>query len=93
VLVRTVKKDDAVEVWVADNGIGISKELQARVFEPFITTKPGGAGIGLALSREIVARRYGGRLSVDSDPGAYTAFKLMLPVHKAQLEETAPAEA
>lgn len=62
-----------VEVW--DNGPGILPEVRERVFVPFFTTKPGGSGIGLSLSRQIM-RLHGGTLSVRSAPGAETVFAL-----------------
>ncbi len=53
---------------VSDNGPGISKDIQERIFIPFFTTKPSGSGIGLALSRQIM-RLHGGSISVQSQPG------------------------
>jgi signal transduction histidine kinase len=65
---------------VADNGVGITPEVQARLFQPFFTTKPAGLGTGLGLSicKHIVdvAR---GRISVQSTPGQGTVFRVELP--------------
>ena len=52
-----------------------------RIFEPFFTTKPAGegTGLGLSLSYEIIVQQHGGRLTVDSEPDAFTEFVVTLP--------------
>jgi two-component system NtrC family sensor kinase len=72
--------DGRVVVEVSDNGPGIPAALQKRLFEPFFTTKPSGQGTGLGLfiSRSIV-EAHGGSLTVSSEPGRGTTFKLELP--------------
>ncbi len=72
---------EAVEIRVRDNGMGISEAVRDRIFEPFFTTKPAGegTGLGLSLSYDIVVQQHGGRLTVDSDPGAFTEFVVTLP--------------
>jgi two-component system NtrC family sensor kinase len=84
---------DAVS-WIAaevrDSGPGLAADEAARVFEPFYTTRPGGGGLGLAVSVGIV-REHGGRLRVDSAPGAGAAFVVELPA--AAPPEAAPPEA
>lgn len=60
---------------VVDNGKGIHEEVAERIFIPFFTTKPKGSGIGLSLSRQIM-RLHKGTISVSSNPGAQTIFKL-----------------
>jgi signal transduction histidine kinase len=77
--VRARLLDDAhVEIAVADRGVGMSDVEVARMFEPFFTTKRRGSGIGLAISRNIVDG-LGGRIDVDSQPGAGTTIRLTLP--------------
>ena len=78
---RTYAEDDHVVVEIADNGPGIPREIQARIYEPFFTTKPPGKGTGLGLhiSHDIVANRHRGLLLVESKPGE-TRFKVILPV-------------
>ncbi len=73
--------DDAVEIEVRDNGKGIDPEMRDRIFTPFFTTKPAGegTGLGLSLSYDIVVKQHGGELSVDSEPGSHTAFRVTLP--------------
>lgn len=70
--------DSAVEVMVADTGPGIPEELADRLFKPFVTTKPGGMGIGLAISRSII-EAHGGRLSMGPNAGGGTVFQFTLP--------------
>ncbi len=68
-----------VSVSVRDSGVGMSAETQARIFEPFFTTRGQGTGLGLAIALG-VARAHGGRISVQSQPGAGSEFILALPV-------------
>jgi signal transduction histidine kinase len=72
-----------VRIYVADNGPGMSEEVRSRIFEPFFTTKqPGqGTGLGLSLSYGIV-RKHGGRIDVESTPGAGSTFTIRLPVQQ-----------
>jgi nitrogen-specific signal transduction histidine kinase len=68
-----------VEVQVADDGEGIPAELLDRVFDPFVTTKPRGLGLGLALAHRIVEEHHGA-LRVSSTPGKGTVFSCYLPI-------------
>jgi signal transduction histidine kinase len=70
--------DDHLEIVIADRGIGMTEAEAARMFEPFFTTKKGGSGIGLAISKNVVDG-LGGRIDVDSRPGAGTTIRLTLP--------------
>jgi signal transduction histidine kinase len=67
-----------IEVRVSDTGAGIPPEVREKLFEPFFTTKPGGTGLGLSLSRQIV-EAHGGRIDVDSAPSRGTTFLLEFP--------------
>jgi CheY-like chemotaxis protein len=67
-----------VRVAVADQGSGIPKEILAKIFNPFFTTKPKGSGMGLATSFSI-ARQHGGHLSVESKAGSGSTFYVYLP--------------
>jgi PAS domain S-box-containing protein len=71
---------EQVELRVRDNGPGIPPQIRDRIFEPFFTTKKnrGGTGLGLSVSREIV-EAHGGELTVESEPGAWTEFRVRLP--------------
>ena len=70
--------DDTVEIAISDTGIGISPEISERLFEPFVTTKKGGMGIGLSISRSII-EAHGGRLSATPNPDKGTTFHITLP--------------
>jgi len=68
-----------VQVRVEDQGSGIAPEHLKTIFEPFFTTKPGGTGLGLYISHDIV-KRHGGALTIASEPGRGTTFTLELPL-------------
>lgn len=67
-----------LEISVRDNGPGVAPHILDRLFDPFTTTKPNGAGLGLAVCSRIVAA-HGGHIDVESKPGA-TAFRVYLPL-------------
>ncbi|QIL77888.1 hypothetical protein G7064_01235 [Hymenobacter sp. HDW8] len=71
-----------VEIWVEDNGSGMPENVQAKIFQPFFTTKPTGegTGLGLSLSYDIIAQGHGGTLSVDSQEGHGTTLIITLPI-------------
>lgn len=69
----------AVEISFADTGKGMDPAVQARIFEPFYTTKDGGTGLGLAIAQKIV-ESHGGTIDVESVPGKGTTFRVRLPV-------------
>ena len=81
VSVRTTYEKHQVQVVVQDNGTGMSAAVQAKVFQPFFTTKsPGeGTGLGLSLSYDIVTQGHGGTLKVASHLGQGSTFTLSLP--------------
>ena len=66
---------------VEDNGPGIRPEVQARLFEPFFSTKKEGTGLGLPISARIIDR-HGGRLDVETHPGHGTTFRIVLPAYE-----------
>ncbi len=73
---------DEVLLEVGDNGRGIAADLQARVFEPFFTTRRGlgGSGLGLHIVNQIVTRQLGGAIGLESAPGAGTRFRIRVPL-------------
>jgi two-component system NtrC family sensor kinase len=72
---------DSVEVRIRDNGTGISPEVKEKMFNPFFTTKPAGegTGLGLSLSHDIIVKQHAGTIDVDTKPGEFTEFKIVLP--------------
>ena len=78
---RTRDKGDRVEVYIRDNGIGMSPEVKAKIFDQFFTTKPTGegTGLGLSLSYGIVVEQHGGTIQVESEESVYTDFIVTLP--------------
>jgi two-component system, NtrC family, sensor kinase len=72
---------DRVEISIRDNGMGISPEVREKMFNPFFTTKPAGegTGLGLSISHDIVVKQHGGSIEVDTQPGAFTEFRIVLP--------------
>jgi signal transduction histidine kinase len=76
------RDEDAVELTIADTGVGISQEEIALLFEPLITSKPLGIGLGLTTARALVANQ-GGTLECEGEPGKGARFKLRLPTASA----------
>jgi len=78
---RRAEAGQTVEIRVRDNGMGIPAEVQAKIFQPFFTTKPEGegTGLGLSLSHDIVTTGHGGTLRVESREGEGTEFVISLP--------------
>lgn len=72
---------DAVEIRIRDNGTGIQPEVKAKMFTPFFTTKPSGegTGLGLSLSHDIIVKQHSGTIDVETVPGAFTEFRIVLP--------------
>jgi PAS domain S-box-containing protein len=79
---RNPSRSDEVVVEIEDNGIGIPRAEQTKIFEPFYTTKPPGRGTGLGLSICYgIVEDHRGRIEVDSQPGRGSIFRVFLPVH------------
>jgi signal transduction histidine kinase len=82
VLSATTKNlGNKVEIRIRDNGTGIPLEVKEKMFNPFFTTKPAGegTGLGLSMSHDIVVKQHGGKIDVDTEPGAFTEFIITLP--------------
>ena len=78
---------DSVEIRIRDNGTGIPPEVKEKMFNPFFTTKPAGegTGLGLSLSHDIVVKQHAGTIEVDTEPGEFTEFRIVLPRGAASL--------
>ena len=72
---------DRVEIRIRDSGTGIPPEVKEKMFNPFFTTKPAGegTGLGLSLSHDIVVKQHAGSIEVDTRPGEFTEFRVILP--------------
>jgi signal transduction histidine kinase len=79
------RDEESVELTIADTGVGISQEEIALLFEPLITSKPLGIGLGLTTARALVANQ-GGTLECEGEPGKGARFKLRLPTASASGE-------
>ncbi len=79
---------DSVEIRIRDSGSGIPPEVKEKMFNPFFTTKPAGegTGLGLSLSYDIVVKQHAGSIDVDTQPGEFTEFRVILP-RKAALSK------
>jgi signal transduction histidine kinase len=81
-LVATTKSlGDRVEIRIRDNGSGIPADVKEKMFDPFFTTKPTGegTGLGLSISHDIVVKQHGGSIEVDTMPGEFAEFRVILP--------------
>jgi len=80
---------DRVEITIRDNGVGIAPDVKAKIFNPFFTTKPAGegTGLGLSISHDIIVKQHGGSIEVDTQPGAFTEIRVILPRVAALLPE------
>jgi len=75
--------EDRVQVTVEDSGIGLDPNTMARIFEPFYTTKSGGMGMGLSISRSIL-QNHGGRLWATANEGTGASFHFTLPKYQGE---------
>jgi len=81
--------DTSVWIRVADSGPGIAEKIRDRLFEPFVSLKSSGLGLGLAISRSIV-EAHGGALT--AEPGAHAVFIMTLPAQPPRAERSDPHE-
>lgn len=80
--IRTELKENCVAIHIADNGSGMTEEVQNKLFNTFFTTKPEGkgTGLGLSISHQIIVERHYGKLLCTSQPGEGTEFTIEIPI-------------
>lgn len=89
----SIQDDDVLELHIVDAGVGMSKDVADRVFEPFFTTRRGrgGTGLGLHIVHRIVHERFGGQIELDTAPGLGTKWTLRLPMNSEAMRLTSAA--
>ena len=82
VSITTKRMGDKIDISVEDNGGGITPAILEKIFEPFFTTKPTGqgTGLGLSLSYDIITKRHGGELKVETKEGEGSVFIIQLSI-------------
>jgi nitrogen fixation/metabolism regulation signal transduction histidine kinase len=80
--VRTELAGDRVRLAVSDNGAGFPEELMARIFEPYVSSKPRGTGLGLAIVKKIVDEHHGS-VAIENRPSCGASVSVLLPLAKA----------
>jgi two-component system, NtrC family, nitrogen regulation sensor histidine kinase NtrY len=90
--VRTAPASGAVRLEISDTGQGLTPEECARLFTPYYTSKRHGTGLGLAIVQSVISD-HGGKIEVESAPGAGATFRIELPLdHQSMVNKTLPAE-
>jgi two-component system, NtrC family, sensor kinase len=81
VTVRTEHRHKQAVIYVRDNGVGISKDVQEKIFKPFFTTKAigKGTGLGLSIAHDVICKKLGGDIKIHSRKGEFTEFIVTLP--------------
>lgn len=88
--IRTEVRQSGVRLEVSDTGTGLTSEECSRLFTPYYTTKQQGTGLGLAIVQSVVSD-HGGTISVSSEPGRGTTFRIDLPLRRSTTATPAPA--
>jgi len=81
----SVKQNEGMlQIYITDNGEGMSETVQQKIYEEFFTTKPEGegTGLGMSLARDIIEKKHQGQLSFNSKEGDGTTFKIEIPIKK-----------
>ncbi len=81
---RAITGENLAEIRIVDSGTGIAPEIADRLFQPFVTTKSAGMGLGLSICREIV-EAHQGTLAALPNPSGGTVFRLTLPMPPGEL--------
>lgn len=81
---------EQLHITIQDNGAGIAPEMQARIFEPFVTSRTQGTGLGLAVAKRVI-NAHGGEISFETAPARGTTFAIALPLDRVGQERSTPA--
>jgi len=79
-ILRATAVEQMVALDVIDNGFGVPTELRERLFEPFVSGRDGGSGLGLTIARDIAERNGGSILLLDEAAGSYGRFRILLKI-------------
>lgn len=88
-MLRTSHKNGIVDLEISDTGTGLTPEESERIFTPYYTTKQHGTGLGLAIVQSVVTD-HNGRLSVESEMGIGTSFRIELPIQPPKRPQVFP---
>jgi signal transduction histidine kinase len=93
ITIRTSERDQHAVIEIVDDGCGIPQTIIDKIFDPFFTTKEigKGTGQGLAIARSVIVDKHHGKLTVDSEPGCGTTFRIWLPIAGEARQELALA--
>ncbi len=91
VATRALSAEGSVEVQVSDTGTGIAPEVAAQLFQPFVTTKANGDGVGLSICRTIV-ESHGGKILAEARPAGGTTFRFTLRNHRPKGARVLPSD-
>ncbi len=84
-IISQVTQTEWFETAISDTGVGIAPDQLRWIFDPFVTTKPAGKGMGLGLSLAArIVQDHGGRIEVESELGRGSAFRVLLPLHAGE---------
>jgi two-component system sensor histidine kinase PhcS len=87
VMVSVTSRDERIQIKVSDNGQGVDPQVLARIFDPFVTTREIGQGMGLGLSIcHTIVRNHGGSIRVHSKPGKGAEFVFDLPAAHSAIQ-------
>lgn len=84
ITIKTAVADGQLCIIIADNGEGMNDEVKQRLYENFFTTKPigHGTGLGMAITKDIIENKHGGKLSFETSLGKGTSFTMIIPIKK-----------
>jgi len=90
ITIRTKQRGDRVVIQIADNGPGMSEQVQKRLFDPFFTTKAvgQGTGMGMSISHQVITERHKGTLQCSSQPGQGATFVIEIPIRQTHTGNT-----